>query len=373
MAVNQNNNRDLIDATLAAAEPRRPVDARRIRLTRQGWKLAFGRVLRDFIPDGLLDLAALLSFFSVLSLAPALLVIYSLITLLLSSNSAEIIDKITGLLDRYVPEEQHELVLSLFNAVAGSATGGRIGLVVGVVVALWTSSAYVRAFSRCANTVYGRAEGRTILRQWAVMLMTNIVLLAGAVFVLVSLIVNETVVDRVLGPVAGPLGLGGVLSFLTETFIPVWNWAKWPVILLVLAGLVALIYHVAPNVKPSRFRWLSAGSVFAVSGIFLAGLALNLYFSTFAVFNSYGAVGSVMALLVGMWIFNAVLVVGLKIDAEVSRSRQLQAGLPAERHNLVRPRSITAVTSLEESQEKMADRAREFRESRETPEDDGQE
>ena len=126
-------------------------------------------------------------------------------------------------------------------------------------------------------------------------------------------------------------------------------------------GLVALLYHLAPNVKPHKFKWLSAGSVFAILGILLAGWGLNIYFTTFAAFNSYGAVGSVMALFVGMWILNIVLILGIKIDAEVSRARQLQAGLPAEENNLVPPRSTTAAVRDKKIREGIVEEARQFR------------
>lgn len=356
-----------IDATFSAADiydTDRDIDAGKLRrLSPKGWKLAIKRVMREFFSEGLLDLGALLTYFSVLSLAPALLVAYSLITLFLANDSLEVLSRATELVDQYVPEEQSEVVLNVLDAISGSAAGGRIGLFIGVFVALWTSSAYVRAFSRCANAVYGRTEGRTLIRQWGVMVVLNLGLLIGAILILLSLVINETLVMGILGPLAEPLRLTSVLSFLTETFIPVWNWVKWPVILLVLMVLVATLYHFAPNVKPLKFRWLSAGSVFAIIGIFLAGGVLDVYFTYFASFNSYGAVGSVMAIFIGLWIFNIVLIVGVKIDAEASRARQLQAGLPAEDANLVRPRSVRAVAQLEKQQRRLVEQARNFRDS----------
>lgn len=194
-------------------------------------------------------------------------------------------------------------------------------------------------------------------------MVLNLGLLIGAILILLSLVINETLVMAILGPLAEPLRLTSVLSFLTETFIPVWNWVKWPVILLVLMVLVATLYHFAPNVKPVKFRWLSAGSVFAIIGIFLAGGVLNAYFTYFAAFSSYGAVGSVMAIFIGLWIFNIVLIGGVKIDAEASRARQLQAGLPAEGANLVRPRSVRTVAKLEKQQHRLVEQARNFRDS----------
>lgn len=356
---------EYLDATLIAADTdasKSEVDVNKLSpLSAEGWRHALKRVAKEFFTERLWDLGALLTYFSVLSLAPALLVLYSLVTLLLASGPFEIQDRVTGFVNQYVAEEQRDIVLSLVDAVVGSASAGRVGLIVGIVVALWTSSAYVRAFSRCANIVYGRAEGRFLLKHWLMMVLMNLSLLVGAVAILVSLVINETIVMRLLGPIAEPLGLSGVLTYLTDTFIPVWNWVKWPVILAVLMILVALLYHLAPNVKPMKFKWLSAGSVFAIAGIFLAGWALGVYFANFAAFNTYGAVGSVMALFVSMWILNIVLIAGIKIDAEVSRARQLQAGLPAEESNLVPPRSISAVVVNKQIHQNVIDEAHRFR------------
>ncbi|WP_053546096.1 YihY/virulence factor BrkB family protein [Corynebacterium deserti] len=360
---------DHLDATLIAAdfhgglgnEDSAPSDTTE-RLSPQGWKYALKRVLGDILPDGLLDLAALLTFFSILSLAPALLVGYSLITLFLASDSSAILSSVRELVPQYVPEEQADVVLGVIDSVAGSATGGRVGIIVGLVVALWTSSAYVRAFSRCANAVYGRSEGRTIWKQWGMMFLLNIGLLLGAIIILVSWVLNESLVKGLLAPIAEPLRLTEEVSFLTDTFIPVWNWVRWPVIIIVLIMFVATLYHWAPNARPWKFRWLSIGSVFAIGGIIFAGGALDLYFTYFAAFNTYGAVSSVIAIVIALWIYNICLIIGLKIDVEISRARQLQAGLPAENFNLVPPRSIEAVAKLKQRQQELVDEARQLRE-----------
>lgn len=193
------------------------------------------------------------------------------------------------------------------------------------------------------------------------MLLTNLGLLIGVVTILVSLVLNEPLVDGVLSPVAGPLGLGGVLDFLLQTFLPVWAWLKWPVILALLIGFVAVLYYFTPNVQQPKFRWLSPGSAVAVLGIAIAGAALYVYFSVFAGYSSYGAVGTVMALLFTLWVFNIVLLLGVKLDAEVERARQLQAGIPAEENIQLPPRDIVRVEKMRQTQEQLATDGRELR------------
>src|SRR5699024_6805852 len=121
----------------------------------------------------------------------------------------------------YVPADYRGTVADAVGTVVGSAAGGVIGLSVGIAVALWSASAYVRAFSRCANAVYRQAEGRPLLRQLATMLLTTTVMLVGLVVILASVMLSEPVVTATLGPLAGPLGLSDVLDYLLGVFLPV--------------------------------------------------------------------------------------------------------------------------------------------------------
>lgn len=356
---------EYIDATLrAAAAPAPDHDEKPTRLrslSAASWRYATKRVIKEFLGEGIIDLAALLTFFTVLSLAPALLVVYSVITLMLSSNAEQITGRVENFVQDYVPANYQDLVLDMIEAVTGSATGGAVALVVGVVIALWTSSAYVRAFSRCTNSIYDRMEGRRFFRKAGAMVLTNVGLLIGVVVILVSLALNATLVTGVLGPIAQPLGLDGVLDYLLRTFLPVWVWVKWPVILGVLMSLVAMLYYFTPNVQQPRFRWLSPGAVVAILGIGLAAAGLYVYFSLFAVYNSYGAVGAIMALLFTLWVFNIVLLLGVKIDVEVERARQLQAGFPAEEDIQLPPRDVFRVLKMKETQEQLTAGAHELR------------
>lgn len=354
-----------LDATLIAADfhgnPENSGDSKE-RLNFQGWKYALNRTVRDVFPDGLLDLAALLTFFSILSIAPAVLLGYSVITIFLASDSTEILNLVRDEVNQYVPEDQSHVVNGVIDSIAGSAAAGQVGVAVGVITALWTSSAYVRAFSRCANAVYGRSEGRTLIKHWAMLLFLNLTLLLGIIIILVSWVLNETLVMGIFAPIAEPLHLTNVLSFFTDRFMPIWIWVRFPVIVVVLIMFVATLYYWAPNARPWKFRWLSLGSFLAIVGILLAGVGLNFYFTLFAAFSSYGAVGSLLAVFIALWVFNICLIIGLKIDVEISRAKQLQAGMPAEDYSLVPPRSIEKVAKMKQRQQRLMDQAAAIRE-----------
>lgn len=334
----------------------------RPRLSSRGWRYVIGRVLREFWFGGGPDLAAKLTFFTVLSFAPTILAVYSLATVVLANNAA-LVEELTGdFIAGYIPGEYQETVRDIIDMVIGSQTGGVVGVIVGAAIALWSASAYVRAFSRTANTVYDQIEGRSLIRLWGTMFLLTFALLIGIVTILVSVMLNETVVNATLGPIAEPLGLGGTLEFLLGAFLPVWWWVKWPVIFGMAAMLIAVLYYFTPNVKQARFRWLSIGAFVALVGLALVSGGFWLYLSYFSSLSSYGAIGTILALMFALWGANMMLVLGMKVDAEVERARQLKEGLESEREIQLPPRATRQVERHEAMREKMESRGRDLRE-----------
>jgi membrane protein len=357
--------RERIEATLRSADAPAPDSDHKPRhppqLEPASWKYALKRTIKEFGTDDGFDLAAMLTFFSVLSLAPALLAVFSIITLVLASNANTVISLADDLVRQYVPTEYQSLVVNLVGTLISTASGGVIALIIGIAIALWSSSAYVKAFSRCMNIIYGREEGRGLIKRTATMLVTTLAILVGAVLILVCLALNDALVTGVLGPIAGPLGLRDLLSFMTESFLPVWAWIKWPIILALVIAIVALLYYFPPNVRQPKFTWVSLGSVVAIIGIAIAGGALYLYSSYFAGYNPYGAIGTVMALLLALWMSNIVLLLGAEVDAEVERARELQAGMPAEINIQLPPWDTAKVEKMKRTQTQLESEARALR------------
>lgn len=359
--------RDPIDLTLEAADAPAPDSARKPdsppKLHGSSWKYALQRSAKEFSSDGGTDLAAMLTYYTVLSLAPGLLAVFSIISLVLTTNAASVTSLVNRLVTRHVPGAYQGLVVNLVSTITGSHKSGVIALVIGLAAAVWAASAYVKAFSRCMNTIYGRKEGRGLVKQTGTMLLTTLIMLVGVVLILIAVAVSQPLVSGVLGPIAQPLGLGGLLTFLTDTFLPVWAWVKWPVILVLVVTLVAVLYYFTPNVRQPKFTWVSLGSVVAIVGIALAAVVLSIYLTLFAGYSSYGAIGSVMALLFVLWVFNILLLLGAEVDAEVERARELQAGIAAEQNIELPPRATKKVEKLQEARDKLETAGRELRES----------
>ncbi|QGU07199.1 hypothetical protein COCCU_06300 [Corynebacterium occultum] len=331
------------------------------KLAGSSWAYALKRSTKEFSSDGCLDLAAMLTYYTVLSLAPALLAIFSIISLVFASNAGTVTTVVDEFAREYVPADYQVLVSDLVDTLIGSATGGVIALIIGIATALWSASAYVKAFSRGSNIIYNRAEGRGLIKQTGTMLLTTLAMLFGIVVILVSLALNETLVSGLLSPIAEPLGLGGTLEFLLRHFLPVWAWVKWPFIGVLIIVLIATLYYFTPNVKPPKFSWISLGSIVAIIGIVIVSGALYVYFAFFAGYSSYGVIGGVMALLFTLWVFNIMLLLGVEIDAEVERARELQADLPAADNIQLPPRDTAGVEKQKRTQEKLADEGEDLR------------
>ncbi|MGD8150388.1 YihY/virulence factor BrkB family protein [Ornithinimicrobium sp. Y1694] len=321
-------------------------------LSKTHWVAVLKRTIAEFGKDGGSDLAAALTYFAVMSLAPMLLAISTSLTFFGQDGAAEeTVNELGGELglEQGTLDTVNEYIRDM-----GESGGAGILLVVGLLGALWSASNYVNAFSRMMNRVYGVEEGRPVwkLRPW----------LLGLTFVLLLLIVTIVLSVSLSGAVAeAVLGQFG----LSETATTVWNIAKWPVILLILVGMVALLYWGTPNVKQPKFRWLSPGAALAVIVSILAAAGFVIYLTGFGGEDSYnatyGAIGGVIILLLMIFIINNVLILGAELDAELERGRELAAGMAAEEEILLPPRDVKGTEKQKKKQATVIRQARELR------------
>ncbi|GLI30919.1 hypothetical protein BCONGLO52_17600 [Brachybacterium conglomeratum] len=333
------------------------------KLSRPTLKYMAKRVIAEFTRDGGTDQAAKLTYFMVLSIAPTLLAVFSLATLLLSGIKDQIADLLVNLIKQAAGgsgTDVEEPVRNTVDSLLGSATGGTIALIIGIGTALWSASAYVKAYGRVANQIYEVPEGRGPIRMNGTMLLLTLALILGILLVMVSLLLSASLVEGLLGPIASSIGAEGVLTFLLDSFLPIWAWVKWPVILVIAFALISLLYWGAPNIdKP--FRFISPGGVFAILGIVVAAVALSIYMGTVAGYSSYGAIGGIMAVLFALWIINIVIILGAEVDAEYERARELEAGKPAEDSLALPMRESAGAEKAEEKREAIVDEGRDIR------------
>jgi membrane protein len=327
-------------------KPESPTD-----LTRPSLLFAMRKALREFQQDECTDLAAALTYYAVLSLFPALVVVVSLLGVFGQGRST--IDALLGIVDDVAPASALDTLRPPIEQLVNSQSAG-FALVAGILGALWSASGYVGAFGRAMNRIYEIEEGRPVWKLRPVQLLLTLAGLVMAAAVVLMLAVSGPVA-RVVGDA---IGLGDVA-------FTVWNIVRWPLILLFVIIAVAILYYVTPNVKQPKFRWISGGAAVAIVVWIVASVLFGLYVANFGSYNkTYGALAGVIVFLLWVWITNLALLFGAEVDAEVERGRQLQAGLPAEHELQLPPKDTHNLRKEEAADEKDIERARRLRVTR---------
>ncbi|MEA2402350.1 MAG: rane protein [Thermoleophilaceae bacterium] len=311
-------------ANAREAAPETPTD-----LKAASWWSVLKRTVREFKEDNLTDWAAALTYYGVLAIFPALIVLVSVLGLIGSSATQPLIDN----LGKVAPGPAQEIFTSAIKNLQGSKGAAGVLFIVGLAGALWSASGYVAAFMRASNSIYDMPEGRPVWK--------TLPLRVGLTLVLLVLLAISAVAVTLTGGLAKEVG--GVLG-LSDSAITVWNIAKWPVLLVVVSFMFALLYWAAPNVKHPKFRWVSPGGVLAVIGWVIASAAFAFYVASFASYNkTYGALAGPIVFLVWLWISNIVILLGAEFNAELERGRAIEAGHPAEQEPFAEPRDTRKI------------------------------
>ena len=343
------------DSSVKASTAPHPDDERKpdspTKLRKPSFKYILGKTFREFTKDQCTDIAATLTYFMVLALFPALIALVSLLGVVGEAQSTT--DTVLGIVQNLGGGSVVSTIGPTVSEIAGNQRAG-LGLVLGLVTALFSASGYVNAFSRAMNRVYEIDEGRPI---WKLRPIT--LLITAAMLVLVALGLLIVVVS---GPVAQAIGdvigLGGVA-------LTVWSIAKWPVLAGIVVLVIAILFYFTPNVKQPKFRWLSMGSVVTIVVWLVASFLFFLYVSNSSSYaNTYGALAGVIIFLLWLWITNNALLFGAEVDAEVERGRELQAGLAAEEAIQLPPRDTSKSDKTAVKMAEDVEKARALRVSR---------
>ena len=141
---------------------------------------------------------------------------------------------------------------------------------------------------------------------------------------------------------AWPRQVGNLIG-AGSSAVQVWDIAKWPVLLLIVGLMFAILYWAAPNVKHPGFRWVSPGGLFGVLVWVIASALFAFYVANFSSYNkTYGSLAAVIVFLVWLWISNIALLLGAELNAEMERGRQIEAGHPSEQEPFAEPRRAAA-------------------------------
>jgi membrane protein len=291
------------------------------------WFGVLKRSVRGFSKDNCTDWAAALTYYGVLSLFPGAIVLVALVGLFGDGQRA--VDTILGLLKDLGAGTAVEGLQGPIQQVVAQKSAASTLLGVGALAAVWTASGYVGAFSRATNVVYGVTEGRPFWKLRPIQLVITAVALVTVAVIVLGLLVS--------GPVAEAIG---EVVGAGDVAVAIWQFGKWPVLLVIASLLLSVLYWVSPNVKQPRFRWFTIGGTLALVAWAAASVGFALYVTNFGSYNAtYGSLGAVIVFLVWLYITNCAILLGAEINAELERGRELQAGYPAEDQLLLPPRN----------------------------------
>lgn len=293
-------------------------------LPRRRWPAVFKRTSKSYQADNLGDLAAALTYYGIQAIFPALIALVSIIGLIGQSATKALISN----LEKLAPGTAQHIFTQAIHGLQSSRGTAGVLFIVGLAGALWSASGYISAFTRAANTIYGVEEGRPIYK--------TVPLRLGLTVVMMLLLAISSFAVVLTGGLAGRagqlLGIGG-------TAVSVWDIAKWPVLLLIVAAMISILYWAAPNVKHPGFSWLSPGAIFAVVIWLIASGLFALYVANFSSYNkTYGTLAGIIIFLVWLWISNVAILFGVELNNELYRGRELEAGRPADHEPFVEPR-----------------------------------
>ncbi len=294
------------------------------------------RARTGFKEDHLTDLAAALTYYGVLSIVPALVVLLSILGLLGQDTTDQVVSQVSAV----APGSAAEFVKTLITQAQANRTGAGLGAILGILIALWSASGYVAAFMRASNIVYDIGEGRPIWKtlpiRVGVTVFAVIVLVLSAVIVVVS------------GPVARQLGdVVGV----GDTTVLLWSILKWPVLFVLVSVLLAVLFWASPNARQAGIKWVSPGGFVAVLLVVVVSAVFAIYVANFSSYDkTYGSLAGVVIFLVWLWLSNIAVLLGAEINAELDHGKAIQQGLPADVQPFAVPRDTRKLSTQEKSQ-----------------------
>ena len=269
----------------------------------------FKRAFARFQKDQVTDHAAALTYYTLLSLFPGLL--FGVALLGFFGQQGLVSDAADFLISVGAPSETIDAVTSALQGAQENRGTALTALVLAMATSLYGASGAFGAVGRALNAIWRVEEGRSFVKHkahdigWTVVVVA-LVLVTG-VLVFLGGALSEFVFEQV--------GLG-------DTSAAVWRYARWPLALLAMILIYAVVYFAAPNVRIRRFRWISPGAMFGVLAWLIASLGFFVYVANFGSYQAtYGAFAGMVILLVWIWVSNVVLLFGAELNAVIDLRR----------------------------------------------------
>ncbi|HET6725370.1 MAG TPA: YihY/virulence factor BrkB family protein [Gammaproteobacteria bacterium] len=298
--------RKKVGSTVPGARPRD--------ISKAGWRAALKRTISGVGEHNLTLVAAGVAFYGMLGIFPALTALISVYGLI--ADPADVQQLLSS---GMLPGNVASLLQGQAHSLAGSGSAGALGIsvIVGFLLTLWSARQGAQAIIKALNIAYGERETRTFLRRAGLSLLFTI----GSILFAIVALVCVVVIPALLGQFhLGPAFREGISAI------------RWPVLAVLIFGGVAIMYRFAPDRCRPAWRWVVYGSI-AATILWLIGSALfSLYVSHFANYNKvYGTVGTVVVLLLWLYISALIVLVGAEFNSAVEQQVAIEADVAEDR------------------------------------------
>jgi membrane protein len=276
-------------------------------LTVRAWWHALRDAGKSFQAKSLADAAAALTYYSVLSIFPALIVLVSLLGVVGSKDS---IDGLLRIIEQLGSDSAVDTLRPPIENIVNNSGGAGIALILGVAAALWTASGYIGAFMRAANLIYDVDEGRPFLKQRPLQLLITLVMTIAVAVILIALVLT--------GPLASAIGDEIGVGDAAQTAFAI---AKWPLLVGAVVGVISLLYRFSPDAAHEGLRWIMPGAIVATVLWLVGSIAFSFYVANFGSYSgTYGSLAGGIVLLLWLWLTNVAVVFGAQFACELERT-----------------------------------------------------
>ena len=267
----------------------------------RGWWAVAKRTAAKFGENELMSEAASVTFYALLSLVPAITALVSLYGLVADPSA---IGKQLDALSGVIPSGGMEIIGEQVKRLTQSPPSGLgIGVVFGLLTALWSANAATKAMFSALNDVYGEHETRRFVELTATSLAFT---LGGITTMMLGL---GLVV--VLPAVFKAIGLDSAFALAVRV-------ARVPVMLAIIVGALAVLFRYGPARERARWHWVTWGSLFGAIAWVALSVGFSWYVANFGSYNkTYGSLGAIIGFMTWIWLSTTVLLLGAQLNAEM--------------------------------------------------------
>ena len=275
-------------------------------------RLIARRVISEARDDHITTTAQALAYSVFLAIPAALLVVLGVFSLVATPEDVKPHRSDAGV----IPPEAATLLSESLTRSTNSPGSGVLMTVVGLVLAIWTTSSAATTLMQGITTAFDREDRRGFLRKRLLSLLIVLCLVAAAALVGCFLIFGPYVETWIGDASAQP----GLVSW-------VWWTAQWPLLILALLAAFAVLLYLGPDVEQPSWKWVTPGAIVALVIWVGASGAFSFYASRFGSYQkTWGTLSAVVVMLIWLWLTNAALLLGAEVNAEIERLARERAG-----------------------------------------------